>query len=361
MIEIYVHIPFCNSKCVYCAFASFVCTKQMQEKYFDFLIDEISSSTYCGCKVSSIYFGGGTPSCVDEKFIKMTIEKIKEKFDVAKSAEITIECNPCSVDFEKLAFYKKLGFNRISFGVQSLNNKNLKFLGRRHTKKVALQAIKLAQKAGFENISADLILGLKNRSIVSDAKILLSKNVKHISAYMLQIEDGTPLKKLVESGKVKLPDEDKTVDNYQKLAIFLQKKGLKRYEISNFALPGFECKHNKGYWNGTAYVGFGLGAHSFDGKRTRVANATNFDDYFLGKREKEVLTKTERDEEIVMLGLRCDQGVDIKKLSYDIQKNKHFDELIKQNILIKKQNKIFLNPKYYGVSNFVITNLIENA
>lgn len=360
MISIYVHIPFCESKCVYCAFASFVEGEQEIKKYFETLKQEIASCEFSDREVSTIYFGGGTPSCVSEQQIFEVLQVIKHNFKVEENAEISIECNPNSATEKKLAAYKKMGFNRISFGVQSLDDQMLKFLGRKHDKQGALAAVERAAAAGFENISADLLLGLPAGDVKKDAARLIKNGVKHISAYMLQIEENTPLKKMVERGELKLPSDDETADNYQKLACFLQKKGLKRYEISNFALPGYESRHNSTYWTGGRYIGFGLGAHSFDGKYKRWANASNFEDYYAGRVQIETLSPSERDEEIIMLGLRCSFGFNIKDLSFDITKNKNFNELLKQNIIIKNGDIITLNSDFYGVSNSVIIKLLED-
>ncbi len=358
MIGIYVHIPFCESKCVYCAFASFVKDESFQSDYFEFLNKEIRTCKFEDRQVSSIYFGGGTPSCVKPEKIVEVLTTIKNNFKVSENAEITIECNPCSTSLEKLEAYHSAGFNRISFGVQSLDSKMLKFLGRRHDKAQALDAIKKAKAAGFENISADLLLGLPKERVLKDAKCLMRQGVKHISAYMLQLEEGTKLKSLVEGGEVELPSEDKVVKTYQKLCKLLQKNGFAQYEISNFAQNGFKSQHNYAYWTGRAYLGFGLGAHSFDGAFVRWANADNFEDYFLGKQNKECLSPAQRDEEIVMLGLRCDAGFDKTKLSFDIEKVPAFKQLLANNILIQKGNKVFLNPTYYNISNSVIIKLL---
>lgn len=357
-MRVYVHIPFCESKCSYCAFASFV-NPQEETKYFDALISEIASRS-TGEEVESVYFGGGTPSCVAPKNLERVLEKIKQGFKLSPKAEITIELNPNSTTKQKLDFYKHIGINRLSFGVQNLNDKVLQFLGRRHTKKQALFAIKEAKKCGFENISADLLLGVKGSRPKHDAATLLRAKVKHISAYMLQIEEGTSLKKLASKGCKKIASEDESAKIYQKLAQFLQKKGLKRYEISNFAFPGYESSHNIAYWTGEKYLGFGLGAHSYDGKNERSANATNFEDYYAGKVTSERLSQTERDEEIIMLGLRCEYGFDKEKLSFDIEKLPSYKNFIKQKILFSCGNIVTLNPDYYAASNAVILQLLKD-
>ena len=359
MMGIYVHIPFCESKCIYCAFASFVRDENFQARYFEFLNKEIKNCNFPDRQCCSIYFGGGTPSCVKPEKIATILNTIKSNFNVLENAEITIECNPCSVSTQKLSSYFDAGFNRISFGVQSLDESMLKFLGRRHTKAQALDAIGYAKNAGFENISADLLLGLPAGDVISDAQELITAGVKHISAYMLQVEDGTPLKNMVESGKVKLPDDDAVVKKYQKLTDFLQKNGFLQYEISNFALKGFKSKHNYAYWTGQAYLGFGLGAHSFDGGFVRWANADNFEDYFLGKQNKEVLSPSQRDEEVIMLGLRCDAGFRLDALNASISEKPIFKKYVQDGILEMSDGVIRLNSKYYNVSNSIILHLID--
>lgn len=359
MTGVYVHIPFCDSKCAYCAFASFVANDEIKEKYFDHLCREITAYPHRE-KVGSIYLGGGTPSSVRPELILRVLAAISAKFDVSDDAEITIECNPCSVDRQKLESYKKAGCNRTSFGVQSLNDEMLSLIGRRHNCKQALDAITLAKNVGFKNISADLLLSLPKGDVTKDAQKLIASGVKHISAYMLQIEDGTPLKNMIARGKFTPKSEDETADNYQKLAEFLQKNGLKRYEISNFALSGYESRHNSLYWTGEKYIGFGLGAHSFDGEKTRTANASNFADYFEGKKSVEKLTQAERDEEIIMLGLRCKYGFDLKKLSFDLTKDSEYLWLLERGIIVKNGDVITLNPEYYPVSNSVIIKLTKN-
>lgn len=359
MIRIYVHIPFCDSKCIYCAFASFVAENGVKNQYFDFLNNEIINSNLDDKVVSSIYFGGGTPSSVEPKQIVRTLETIKNNFYVLSDAEITIECNPCSTSQEKLFSYYKAGFNRISFGVQSLNNSMLKFLSRRHDKRVALQAVKLAKKVGFENISADLILGLKKGNVVRDARALINVGVKHISAYMLQVEEGTRLKALVLDHSDVIKNDDQAVKDYNRLCNFLDNHGFERYEISNFAFNGFQSEHNLGYWRGEKYIGFGLSAHSFDGKNKRWANSSNLGDYYKRKIVQEVLSQEEIDEEKIMLGLRCYLGFNLKDVSFDLENNKNFQQMIKDKILFREEDQVRLNPKYYEISNSIILKLLS--
>lgn len=359
-LSIYVHVPFCESKCAYCAFASFVRPEE-QARYFSALYDEIESKGDKTREVDTIYIGGGTPSVVEPEFIEKTLKTIEKCFNLSKNCEVSIECNPNSVSEDKLKRYLAAGVNRISFGVQSLKNKTLKRIGRRHTKNDAKRAIKLARREGFKNINADLLIGLPYKTKpAKHAKKLIKKGATHISAYMLQVEPNTRLKWQIESGEVKLPSDEDCVEAYQKLVRKLAKKGFVRYEISNFALPGYECRHNLKYWSRGEYLGFGLSAHSFVGG-IRSANASNFEDYYVGKVASEKISRTESIEEIIMLGLRCTLGVSInelKKLGYDIAENQYFKLYLHDKILTQIGDQIYLNQDFYGVSNTIISNLL---
>lgn len=360
---VYVHIPFCEQKCLYCDFASFVCPENVKKEYVCALIDEINSSNKKG-KVSSIYFGGGTPSVLDEKDIGRILEALRNKFDVLQDAEITIECNPNSTTYEKLLYYKNIGINRISFGVQSLQNNILKKIGRLHNDEQAINAILMAQKAGFDNISVDLIIGLMGQTkekLVGDAEKLVALGINHISTYMLQVEKGTPLFDMVENKEIVLPNDNQTIKLYEALVKGLKKLEFKQYEISNFAKDKMFSKHNMTYWKRSNYLGFGLAAHSFWGRK-RWSNSKDMKKYLAHKgKQSEMLSKEEIITEIIMLGLRCDIGVNTKKLlklGYDITQNSYYKNYIENKILLQKGSKLLLNKKYYGVSNTIICNLL---
>lgn len=361
--SIYVHIPFCESKCIYCDFASFVCAKEIKEKYFKALKNEINDFSKEGV-VSSIYFGGGTPSCVNAKKITDILKLIKKKFVISENCEITIECNPNSASFFKLSAYRRSGFNRVSFGVQSLKNEALKFLGRAHTASQAIRAVLNAQKAGFKNISVDFLIGLPNQKIedlTDEALTMINLNVSHISAYMLQVEERTSLYKMVKLNQIKLPKEDDVIGLYNDFSKFLKKHKFEKYEISNFARNGFYSKHNINYWKMGEYAGFGLSAHSFlDGYR--IFNSDNFADYFNGKNmEKEFIDNKKRIEEIIMLGLRCKFGfslLEIRNLGFDISKTPSYKNFLNNKIIKEKRGRVYLNQKYICVSNSIICELL---
>lgn len=366
MLGIYVHFPFCERKCVYCAFSSFVKFDE-EDRYINCLLKEIEEfAKKYGRKIDAdtIYFGGGTPSTVKVQNIKRVINKIKSCFNISPNSEITIECNPHSTDLEKLKAYKEMGINRISFGVQSLNDDELRFLGRLHNEKEALEKVGLAREAKFDNISADLIVGIKGQteeSLLKSVKGLINANVDHISSYMLQVEEKTPLFEMVKRNADLLPSDDECVKMYEKVVSTLEKAGYNQYEVSNFAKKGKESRHNFKYWTGENYVGFGLGAHSYY-NLTRSANSSNFEDYYKGKIQmSEKLDREKLIEEHIMLGLRCERGISegyLKSLGYNIRENENFEFLKQNNILSDENGKIYLNKKYYPVNNYIIVKLL---
>lgn len=360
-LGIYVHIPFCESKCAYCDFASFVV--ENKQKYFDFLLNEINSSSEKGRSVDTIYIGGGTPSSVNEKYVEAVLSCIRNNFKVDDNAEITIEANPNSASYQKLSAYFDMGINRVSFGVQTLDDDALKELGRRHTSSEALEAISNAHKVGFKNISADLMLGIPQMDLaktLDGARRLIQTGVTHISCYMLQVEKGTPLEKRAKTLGY-LPSEDETVEFYQSVIELLKKHGFKQYEVSNFAREGYQSRHNLKYWAGEEYIGFGLSASSYL-KEKRITNACTFENYYDGKKQVETLTKENKILEKIMLGLRCFLGFsksELKSLGYDISQNDNFKEYIKKGILFEEGDNITLNSDFYGVNNYIITSILK--
>ncbi len=365
MLGIYVHIPFCEKKCNYCSFSSFSKDEDFIKKYINFLCSEIKSSKFKGREIDSIYIGGGTPSLLMPIQIDSIFKSIYKTFKVNEQCEITIECNPNSITYDKVLAYKKNNVNRISLGVQSLNEGELQFLGRKHNVKQVFNALANIQKVGIENISADLLIGIGGSNFASFKRQLdklLGYKVKHISCYMLQVEENTPLDKMYQKDKnILLNDEDCTA-LYKQISNYLKSKNFNHYEISNFALKGFESKHNMKYWTGEEYIGFGLAAHSYINK-TRFANCKSFDKYYSGELEFcEKLTLKELIEEHIMLGLRCQSGINknyLKSLGYDIEKNQNYQKLLKNKIIFDKKNKVILNEEYFTISNNIILELID--
>ncbi|MBE7075387.1 MAG: radical SAM family heme chaperone HemW [Clostridiales bacterium] len=384
---IYIHIPFCMSKCSYCSFISKCASKEEIHKYFNALNlqIELESKKFKNKIVTSIYFGGGTPSFVNHEHIVECLNTIKKHYKLDKYVEITIECNPCSTTTEKLIAYKNAGINRISFGVQSLNNNCLKIIGRKHNHAQAIKAVKLAQKCDFANISCDLLIGIPNQTsqmLLNDINLLVKLGVNHISAYMLMLEENTKLYEQVVINKtLGVADDDLCIDMYNKAYSILQSLGFNRYEISNFAKSGFECKHNINYWEMGEYVGFGLAAHSFY-NNTRISGFNTFEDYYdyincLGKQDSQVnehitcllkenienLTTKQLIEETLMLGLRQQKGVSIKALNnlgYNILQLKQtlLNNLIENNVIEIKNNYIRIKENMFGACNQIILNLL---
>lgn len=371
---IYIHIPFCMSKCSYCSFISKCADDSEIKKYFDYLMRQItaSGSKFKGKVVTSIYIGGGTPSFVDSKYIIDVLDVVRANFELSEHCEISIECNPCSTSQDKLLAYKSAGINRISFGIQSLNDECLKIIGRKHTASQAISVIQLAKECGFDNISADMLIGIPNQTmeiLQGDIERLISCGVKHISAYMLMLEPNTKLyEQVVINKSLNVAQDDECVNMYNYSYSLLKKYGYERYEISNFAINGYECKHNINYWNCGEYVGFGVSAYSyFD--NTRIDGLQTFDEYYDFVDDKgtmpkqEVLTIEQKIEEYIMLSLRMKSGIDIAKLQllgYDILKEKKdlLDLYEKNNIICIRKGHIFISEDMFGASNQIIVELL---
>ncbi|MCI6989094.1 MAG: radical SAM family heme chaperone HemW [Campylobacter sp.] len=330
MDHIYIHIPFCNSKCPYCAFGSLVGKNALFDKYFKALKLEIKQAKFD--EISTIFIGGGTPSVVDSRFYAEIFEILSES--LARNAEISTEANPESVSESWLRDMKSLGINRISFGTQSFDDKKLKFLGRIHSRDDIFKSVEMAKKAGFENINADFIYATKfddEKFLKREIKALLSLNTTHISAYSLTLEENTPF-----FGKTNFCNDD---ENLAKFVINeLENGGFKQYEISNF---GEICKHNFSYWNGEKYYGFGAWAVGFDGKK-RIYSPKNLDEYILNPLQKtyENLSDDDLRLEKIFLGSRSVIGIDEMILS---PKMRERAEILCENGLLKKQKKRYFS------------------
>jgi len=318
-LAIYVHIPFCKRKCAYCDFTSFAGCEDRYKEYFDALGSEIDAwqDKLRIYNMRSIFFGGGTPSLAPAKYIAETIKRISRYIAIAPDAEITIEANPGTVDMDKLTAYRKAGVNRISFGVQSFDANLLQTLGRIHDPEEAKNAVHMAKAAGFDHISVDLMYALPGQNMqmwLSTIETALQLPIDHISAYSLIVEEGTQMGKWVSEGSVTLPDED-TVNEMQRMAIAkFEKAGFMRYEISNFAKPGCESRHNMAYWQDIDYLGLGCAAHSLVDNQ-RFSNPDTLEAYLSGARMLELTERSmdDRKEEIIMLSTRMTMGLDLKK------------------------------------------------
>lgn len=324
-LELYFHIPFCVRKCAYCDFLSAPAAKEVQEEYMRALILETKgrADEYRDYRVSSVFIGGGTPSLVDAGQLAALLEVVREHYELSEDIEITIECNPGTLTKEKLKIYKSAGVNRLSIGLQSADNGELKTLGRIHTYEEFLEGYELAVNAGFTNINVDVMSALPGQSLASYENTLrkvLSLNPvpAHISAYSLIVEEGTPFFERDERGELNLPDEDCERRMYERTEEMLLEAGFARYEISNYAKKGFECRHNCGYWRRTEYVGFGIGAASLVNS-VRFHNGSDIKEYLcdpLACREDfQELSLQEQMEEFMFLGLRMTEGVSCEEFS----------------------------------------------
>ena len=313
-LELYVHVPFCVKKCRYCDFYSGPASEETKKAYVERLKEEIRSSAFGHGekeRVISVYFGGGTPSILPEEDLVSVLSVLREEFAFSDSPEITVECNPGTVSFEKLQAYRAAGVNRLSLGLQSVRNDVLEAIGRIHTFEEFLESYGAARKAGFTNVSVDLISGLPKdtpESFEKGLKTVLALSPEHLSVYSLILEENTELYALNEAGRLDLPSEEEEREMAHLAVRTLRSFGYLQYEISNFALPGFRSVHNTGYWTGVPYLGFGSAAASYyGGKRFRNAPSLRYSD--LPYEETEILTEEDRMNEFMMLGLRMTEGV----------------------------------------------------
>ena len=371
-ISLYIHIPFCVRKCLYCDFPSFSGMESVFDDYVRMLCREIDEtySDYRGMEVKSIFVGGGTPSVLPPALLGRISDKIFSRFDVDSKAEITIETNPGTLDAKKLAEMKSMYFNRLSMGLQAWQDRLLKKLGRIHTADEFEANFLQARDAGFKNINVDLMFALPAQSL-DDWQETLEKVMKlrpeHISAYSLIIEEGTPFFDMFDRGELKETDEETDRKMYYLAKEMLSDKGHKQYEISNFAKEGFECYHNKVYWRTEEYQGFGLGAHSYsDG--VRFHNTYDMKEYLRGeglRMDKEFLSLQEKQEEFMFMGLRMNEGVSEAEFlrrfgeSMDSAYGDEIKELISEELLVKKDGRLSLTDRGVDISNSVFEKFIR--
>ena len=366
-LGIYIHVPFCLRKCPYCDFYSVKYDEYMMSKYVDAVCRNIERYKGHGITADTVYFGGGTPSLLAPFQVQRILDSINKSFKLG-SPEITLEANPCSVDSEKLKGYNNAGINRISFGVQSADNKQLGFLGRLHNFESAKEAVYNAQKSGFDNISCDIMLGLAGQdmdSLCCTIEEIAALPVNHISSYMLKIEKGTAFDN--ESVKNTVADEDLQCDMYLKTVELLESRGFEQYEISNFAKDGKYSRHNLKYWQGEDYIGIGPASHSFfKGKRFCVPK--NLEKFISDPIQNEIITENNPDklEEYIVFSLRLKWGIDFGKLCELGGKDFAQRAFQKANYLAKaklcnlSENKISLTPQGFLVSNSIICDLLES-
>jgi|LSQX01.3.fsa_nt_gb oxygen-independent coproporphyrinogen-3 oxidase len=364
MTGLYIHIPFCVKKCAYCDFISYTgYENQVFNQYSEALCTELKIREDILSKgISTIYIGGGTPSLLSPLHIEKIFSSINKISPLlSPDIEISIEVNPATADITKLKDFKQLGINRISLGVQTFNNNILTKLGRIHSSEDILKTYKECRQADFKNISIDLMFALPGQTIElwkQDLQKAISMELQHYSIYNLQIEEGTPFWEEKEKGSLNLPSEDQDADMYIYAVEFLLKQKFYRYEISNFAIIGMECKHNVNYWENGNYIGVGVAAHShFNGKRW--ANTTSLKDY-LATPSKSIVEYTEGStlsikEETIFLGLRMSKGVDKKNfIGYEKQVNK----LIQNHLLEETGTRYRLTSQGILLANRVLSEFI---
>lgn len=364
MAGLYIHIPFCESKCIYCDFYSMANNNHLIDKYIDALLveavlrkKELNSET-----LTTAYLGGGTPSLLSITQLSKLVNGLKKVFDFSEVEEFTIEVNPDDVTADYIQQAKSLGINRVSMGVQSFSDEDLRFINRRHTAKQATDAIHIINKAGIDNISIDLIYGIPGQNIEmwkNNVDTAISLSVQHISAYTLMYEDGTRLSVMRSLGKITEMDDDVVAAMYDYLVAQLKSNGYIHYEISNFALPGLHSRHNSSYWNLTPYLGLGVAAHSFDGTVRRF-NPSNLKMYLdtLGEGklcvEVENITEAERYDEYVMLRLRTADGIDADELMHRFGEKYYQFFIEKAKPLVSERSLINENGRYYIPENHIM-------
>lgn len=380
-LELYIHIPFCAKKCAYCDFLSGPASDARIEKYAQALRKEMEY--YCefakSYEVSTVFFGGGTPSLLTGEQMQVLMDTLRQTFFIRTSAEITMEANPGTVTVEKLRDYQNAGINRLSFGLQSVNNEELKLLGRIHTYEEFLESYEAARKVGFQNINVDLISAIPKQTVRSweqTLETIISLQPEHISAYSLIVEEGTPFAKLYGEGEELehlLPAEEEERRMYERTEELLQEAGYHRYEISNYAKEGYECQHNLGYWERKEYLGLGLGASSLI-EEMRFHNTEEMEEYLrdannpiLLRKEQEKLDQQEQMEEFVFLGLRKMRGIQEEMFAEMFGEDiwdcygKNLERVIKEGLLEREEGVLRLTRKGIDVSNYVFAEILSEG
>lgn len=396
-LELYLHIPFCVRKCAYCDFLSGTADEKMQQEYVDALIREIHgyrSAYHDKYKITTIFVGGGTPSILTGTQILKIFDALYQSFQVAEEAEITMEVNPGTMTNEKLHFWKQAGINRLSIGLQSVNNEELRMLGRIHTYQDFLDTYKTVREYGFQNINVDLISAIPGQTLENWKKTLSTVTElkpEHISAYSLIVEEGTPFYQWygngAEIGEEKecyplsshkkgemppaLPDEDTERAIYELTAELLAQSGYRRYEISNYAKKGYACRHNLGYWERKEYLGIGLGASSLV-NHTRYHNTTDYKKYMEGIAEQkeiyedvEKLALSDEIEEYMFLGLRKTEGISVKEFERQFGKDitdiykEELEKLESAGLLMRSGDRLYLTSRGINVSNAVFVEFLD--
>ena len=369
-IGLYIHIPFCRQKCLYCDFPSWAGKEGQMQGYVDTLTKEIENrgKEYADRKVVSVFFGGGTPTTLSIPMLEQLMQAVFANWDIAEDAEITTEANPGTLDGEMASALKRMGFNRLSMGVQAWQNRLLRDLGRIHTIETFQENLKAVREAGFTNINTDLMFALPNQTMADwqeTVRNIVALNPEHISAYSLILEEGTPFFDRYEKGELKPAEEDLDREMYHWAVGYLAEHGYEQYEISNFAKKGRESRHNRIYWQAEEYLGMGLGSHSYMAGE-RFHNIYDLQEYMqadgdvsLLKEEVEVITEEDALAEFMFLGLRLTEGVSFARFRERFgreMKNiygEQIEELEKDGLLQEDEKGIRLTARGVDISNFV--------
>lgn len=373
MAGIYIHIPFCKSRCIYCDYFTSINEVEM-DQYVHALCKEIKlrKTELSHNKIKTIYFGGGTPSRLHRFHFEKIFETIHSNYKIDSQAEITIEANPDDLSQGYIDMLRELPLNRISIGVQSFDDHELQFLSRRHNSQTAIDSVKYCQEKGFDNISIDLMYGLPNQTLEiwqSNLDKARQLNIQHISAYHLIYEDKTRLYSLLKSGGVKPVDEDCSLEMFEMLISTLKKDGFIHYEVSNFAKDGFVSQHNSSYWKGVKYIGLGPSAHSFDGEH-RWWNVSSIPKYIKGisngkpDLEKEDIDLAKKYNEFLITGLRTMWGIDVDvlKTKFENDKYEYFfkyaEKYFNLNYLVIDKTKVTLSHKGIFIVDGIVSDLM---
>lgn len=376
-LGLYVHIPFCRQKCLYCDFASYAQTEHLFDAYTTALCQQIAAQGGMLCKpsVDTVYIGGGTPSILPVPLIEKILAALTANFSIQPAAEISMEANPGTVTQEQLTALKALGINRLSFGVQSFNDKLLTAIGRIHRTVDSISAVEHAFAAGFTNISIDLMYGLPGQTydgFVSELEQAAALGTSHLSVYGLKLEEGTPLAAAFDNGRLTLPEEADEEAMYDLMTAFLPEKGLLRYEISNFACQGKECRHNLKYWHYEPYLGFGCAAHSFF-HGERISQIADLEEYI--KRVaagvptiamRETPAQDVAMAEYVFLALRTTNGINVNnfKQYFNIDFFAHFGDVFtklhQQGLLAANANQVWLTDLGMKFGNIVFGSFLPD-
>ena len=371
-LSLYIHIPFCVRKCLYCDFPSYGGMENYYDDYVKRICSEIEKAgEVCSkYKINTVFIGGGTPTVLKSGSLEKIMKTVFDNYNVVKDAEITCEANPGTLDMAKLRDMRAMGINRLSMGLQARQNDILKLLGRIHTAEDFEREFLFARRAGFENISCDIMFSLPRQTVEDwreTVSWVVSLNPEHISAYSLIIEEGTPFKDMYDNGKITVPDDETDRKMYHMAVDMLEEKGYKRYEISNFAKAGFESRHNSVYWRTGEYMGFGLGAHSYFNGR-RFHNTYNLDEYMRSgqfkKYDVELLSEKDKMAEFMFMGLRMSEGVSVSEfkrrfgMNIDEIYGKELKEIISEGLAFERDNRVILTDYGFDVSNYVFEKFI---